>query len=29
VLLKREAWKLGKHQMYRLYGEEQLQRPGA
>lgn len=24
VLLKREGWKLGKHQMYRLYGEEQL-----
>lgn len=25
VLLKREGWTLGKHQMYRLYGEEQLQ----
>ena len=25
VLLKREGWRLGKHQMYRLYGEEQLQ----
>ena len=25
VLLKREGWQLGKHQMYRLYGEEQLQ----
>jgi putative transposase len=25
VLLKREGWKLGKHQMYRFYGEEQLQ----
>lgn len=25
VLLKREGWKLGKHQMYRLYDEEQLQ----
>jgi putative transposase len=25
VLLKREGWTLGKNQMYRLYGEEQLQ----
>ena len=25
VLLKREGWKLGKHRMYRLYTEEQLQ----
>lgn len=25
VLLKREGWKLGKNQVYRLYGEEQLQ----
>jgi putative transposase len=25
VLLKREGWQLGRHQMYRLYGEEQLQ----
>ena len=25
VLLRREGWQLGKHQMYRLYGEKQLQ----
>jgi putative transposase len=25
VLLRREGWKLGKHQMYRLYREERLQ----
>ena len=25
VLLKREGWRLGKHQAYRLYSEERLQ----